>query len=344
MYPARYNKVEKKSLTCIVDGQALLKVAYHGASNLFNSKGQHIGGLFQFFSILRKIVKENQVNEIIVFWDGKLSGKLRHNIYPDYKQQESRKKSYNPGEHIKDENLEFQKLRIKQYLEELSIKQFEDEIVEADDCIGYFILNKNENQNILIATGDRDLCQFINDDVSVYLLDKKRVFDINNYDQYFQYNIRNLKLIKIIAGDPSDNIKGIKGIGEETLLELFPELDQKECTLSEILNHARQLSIDKKGKSKRIENILNRTTVGIQGDMIYEINEKLINLSAPLLTEECLLNLNTFIESTIDPEGREIKNLLNMMMEDEFLKEIPGNSEGFVEYLRPFLRLIQKQN
>ena len=78
--------------------------------------------------------------------------------------------------------------------------------------------------------------------------------------------------------------------------------------------------------------------------MIYEINEKLINLYAPLLSEKCLVDLTTFIETPLDPEGRDVKNLLNMMMDDEFLKEIPGNSEAFIEYLRPFLRLNSINN
>ena len=336
MYPPRKKKTKYK-LTCIIDGTALLKVAYHGASNLYNSKGVHIGGLFQFFSIMRKVIRENNVDSIVVFWDGKLSGKLRHNIYPEYKQ--NRKKDYRDGIKDIDAELEYQKIRIRQYLEELSIKQFEDEVVEADDCIAYYILNRSEEERILICTGDRDLCQLIDQDVSVYLFDKKRVVSIDNYQTVFEYDIRNLRLIKIIAGDTSDNIKGIEGIGEETLLKLFPELKEKECSVEEIIQRAIEIQETKKTKSKRLKNIIEKNTVGIQGNMIYEINNKLINLTTPLLNEKCLVDLNTFIETPLDPEGREIKNLLHMMMDDEFLKEIPGNSEAFIEYLRPFLKL-----
>jgi DNA polymerase-1 len=339
--PPRHKKTSFK-LTCIVDGNALLKVAYHGASGLYNSHGVHIGGLYQFMSILRKIVKENDVKQIVVFWDGKLSGKLRHNIYPEYKQ--NRKKNYDENFEKIDAELEYQKIRIKQYLEELSIKQFEDEIVEADDCIAYYVLNREEDEKILICTGDRDLCQLMSEHVSIYLFDRKRIYNIDNYDEYFDYHIKNLKLIKIIVGDTSDNIKGIDGIGEDTLLKLFPELKERECSLDEILEKAKILQSEKKNKSKRLQNIIEGNTVGIQGNMVYEVNEKLINLYAPLLNEKCLVNLITFIETPLDPEGREIKNLLNMMMDDEFLKEIPGNAEAFIEYLRPFLRLKNTNN
>ena len=336
-YPPRKNKTIKYTTTCIIDGTALLKLAYHGAKNLYNSKGQHIGGLFQFFSITRKVIKEYNVNSLIVFWDGKFSGKLRHNIYPEYKQ--NRKKDYNNEIRDIDEELEYQKIRIKQYLEELSIKQFEDDVVEADDCIAYYVMNKPNNEKIIICTGDRDLCQLIDTNISVYLFDKKRIVDIENYNSVFDYHIRNLKLIKIIAGDSSDNIKGIERIGEDTLLKLFPELKEKECTVDEIVDKAKVLQEGKKSKSKVLQNLIDKNTIGIQGNMIYEINNKLINLSTPLLTEKCLVDLYTFIETPLDPEGREIKNLLNMMMDDEFLKEIPGNSEAFIDYLRPFIHL-----
>jgi DNA polymerase-1 len=253
MYPPRKKKTKYK-LTCIIDGTALLKVAYHGASNLYNSKGVHIGGLFQFFSIMRKVIKENNVTNIVVFWDGELSGKLRHNIYPEYKQ--NRKKDYRNGLKDIDEELEYQKIRIKQYLEELSIKQFEDEVVEADDCIAYYILNRSDDERILICTGDRDLCQLIEQDVSVYLFDKKRIASIDNYNFVFEYDIRNLRLIKIIAGDTSDNIKGIEKIGPKkaekiltgcvTEQELFNAVREAYSNDEEFLMNGRVLWIRRK--------------------------------------------------------------------------------------------------
>jgi 5'-3' exonuclease len=74
--PPRYkDKVDcKKSETLIVDGNALLNVAYHGAKNLYNSDGNHIGGIYQFFTILRKIILDQEPNKLFIFWDGKLNG------------------------------------------------------------------------------------------------------------------------------------------------------------------------------------------------------------------------------------------------------------------------------
>ena len=50
-------------------------------------------------------------DKVYVFWDGKLSGKLRYDIYPDYKS--NRHKDYYLGTVIQDENLIKQKIRIQ---------------------------------------------------------------------------------------------------------------------------------------------------------------------------------------------------------------------------------------
>ena len=73
-------------------------------------------------------------------------------------------------------------------------------------------------------SNDRDLCQLIDDNVSVYVINLKRIVTKENYLKHFNHLPSNLKLIKIISGDTSDNIKGIKGISEKTLLTFFRTL------------------------------------------------------------------------------------------------------------------------
>ena len=98
--------------TLLVDGDALIKTAYHGASNLYYN-GEHIGGLFQFFSLLRKVITENRFDRVFIFWDGQFSGRLRYDIYPEYKQNRD-KDFYNQSE-PKDPDLFIQKERVKLY-------------------------------------------------------------------------------------------------------------------------------------------------------------------------------------------------------------------------------------
>tara|TARA_Y100000385_G_scaffold199225_1_gene206318 strand:- start:1471 stop:2514 length:1044 start_codon:yes stop_codon:yes gene_type:complete len=326
--------------TLLVDGDALIKTAYHGASNLYYN-GEHIGGLFQFFSLLRKVITENRFDRVFIFWDGQFSGRLRYDIYPEYKQNRD-KDFYNQSE-PKEPELFIQKERVKLYAEELFLRQYEDEVCEADDCIAYYCNQVKEDEKIVILTNDRDMCQLIGDRVAIYVLNKRKIVSKNNYKEYFDHHQENSALIKIITGDASDNIKGVKGVKEKTLLKYFPELADKKLTLDEIFNKIETIQSERKKRLKTLDNILNGVTDGSQKERLFEINKKIINLKKPIITEECVENLETIIESPVDPEDRNTKNVLKMMLEDGFVMAIPGGRDGYIEYLRPFLSIIKKE-
>lgn len=341
--PPRYKDKAEIDLpkTIIVDGNALLNVAYHGAKNLYNSDGNHIGGLYQFFTILRKILLDQEPNKLFIFWDGKFSGKLRYQIYPEYKS--NRDKNYEYEVASDDPIREIQKIRIKQYAEEIFIRQYEDDIVEADDCIAYYCNTMSPYEKITICTGDKDLCQLIDNNVRIYYLSKKKFITKENYLSVFDHHHENATLVKVITGDSSDNIKGVKGVQEKTLLKLIPEIVSKKVTLSEIFTILKEEQSQRKKPLKVIDNILNGVTDGIQGKNLYEINNKIINLKEPLLTEKVINDINDLIDYPINPDGRDNKNLFRMMNEDKFFNEIPGREDGYIEYMRPFLKLIKKE-
>jgi|TARA_R110000803_G_scaffold55379_5_gene112300 5'-3' exonuclease len=331
---------KKFNHTLLVDGDALIKTAYHGASNLYY-KDTHIGGLFQFFSLLRKVITTNRFDKVFIFWDGPFSGRLRHEIYNEYKANRD-KDFYNVTE-PKDLSLFLQKERVKAYAEELFIRQYEDEVCEADDCIGYYCSQIKDDEKVVILTNDRDMCQLIDDRVAIYILNKRTIVSKYNYGEYFDHHQSNSALIKIITGDSSDNIKGVKGVKEKTLLKYFPELSEKKLTLGEIFIKINGIQNDRKTRLKTLDNILNGVTTGVQGERLYEINERIINLTDPIMTENCKDNVDNIIESPIDPEDRNTKNVLSMMIEDGFVMAIPGGRDGYIEYLRPFLSIIKKE-
>ena len=78
-------KLEKNINILLVDGNSLFKRSILGAKNVFNRDGIHIGGIYQFITVLRKLIDENLYHHVFVFWDGELSGQLRYNLYKDYK-------------------------------------------------------------------------------------------------------------------------------------------------------------------------------------------------------------------------------------------------------------------
>ena len=335
--PSKKKRIQR---TLLVDGDSLLKTAYHGAKNLYY-KETHIGGIFQFLTMVRKMLNEYKFDRVYVFWDGQFSGRLRYDIYKDYKS--NRDKDFYNEQPPSEIDLYLQKERLYSYLEELFIRQYRDDIVEADDSIGYYVNNMSEDERVVIMTRDRDICQLINERVSVYDLNLKKIVTEENYLVDFDHHPSNLKLIKMITGDVSDNIKGIVGVSEKTLVKFFPEIMEKTLTLGYIFSKIEEIQKERKTRLKTLDNILNKVTKGSQKEMIYEVNEKLIDLSNPLLTEESKTDLDYLFSTTMDPEGRDTKNVINMMIEDGLMWAIPGGREGYINFLQPFLSIIKKE-
>lgn len=336
--PNRKTKTFQKTL--IVDGDSLIKTAYHGAKDLYY-KDTHIGGIFQFLTMIRKLINEYKFDKVYVFWDGQFSGRLRYDIYEDYKS--NRDKDFYNDQPPSEIELYLQKERVKFYCEELFIRQYSDDIVEADDLIGYYIKNISDDEKVVIMTNDRDMCQLIGERVGIYVINLKRIVTKDNYLEHFNHHYTNLKLIKIISGDVSDNIKGITGVSEKTLLKFFPEIKEKTLTLEYIFSKIKDIQKDRKSNLKSLDNIINKVTKGKQKENIFEINQKIIDLSNPIITENTKSDLDYLMSTTIDPEGREIKNVIKMMMEDGLMMAIPGGQDGYLNFLQPFLSLIKKE-
>jgi 5'-3' exonuclease len=322
---------KEKIKTLLVDGNVLMKRSYNGAKNLFY-KEQHIGGIFQFYTTLRKLLIEQSVDKIVVMWDGERSGYLRLTYYPEYKN--NRPKFF-------DQNYELQKLKVKSYAEELFIRQYEHPDCESDDLIAFYCLNKNKNEEVLIYSNDRDLCQLISEDVTLYLADKKTIVGIGNYNWYFNHHFQNSSLVKIIEGCSTDNIKGVDGVNENTLITYFPEIRDRKVTLEDIIEKSKILKEEK--KLKIFDSIIEGRTKGSHNGDLYSINKKIIDLSEPLLTEEAKEEVLNLINLPLNPEGRDYKNVLKMMFDDGIIYSLPGGENGYVNFLEPFIKLSKKE-
>lgn len=342
--PPKNGEIRQKTKnTLLVDGNALFKSGYFGAKGEYNYKGQHIGGIYQFITMLRKLLSENIYHRVYVFWDGNFSGKLRYEIYNPYKS--GRGKDYINGTQPIDEEEVRERRVVMQYLEDLFIRQLKDEVVESDDFIAYYCLNKKPNEKVTICTNDSDMAQLISEDVRIYFIHLKNYVDTNNFSSYFCYNIENAALVKSMVGDNADTIKGIKKLGEDTLVKYFPELKEKKVSLTQIIERAKEIQQERKDQKKKplavLDNIINGTTDSVLGDKIYEINYKLVDLKNPFMTKDGARELELLIEGDLDPEGRSLKNVLSYMEKDG-IKKLIGESR-YENYLIPFKELINRE-
>lgn len=324
--------------TLIVDGNNLFKIGFHGVRDFYHN-GKHVGGVWHFLNTIRRFIDEYNFDKVVVFWDGDSNSSSRKLIYPQYK--EHRRNDMNE---FKQDSFNEQKERVKQYLEEMFVRQVLVDKNEADDLIAYYC-QISENENKTIFSGDKDLTQLISDKVSIYSPNSKRFYKNGDIIKLHEIEVPhdNVKTCKILIGDKSDNIDGIYFLGEKTLIKLFPEILDQKVTISDILTKAEGLLKEDK-ENKILQNLLSgKTKSGIFGEEFFTINEKIVDLSNPLITDDAKELVELYYRETLDPDGRGYKNLIKMMMEDGFFKFLPKGDDNWVYFLTPFLKLTRKE-
>jgi 5'-3' exonuclease len=324
--------------TLIVDGNNLFKIGFHGVKDFYHN-GKHVGGVWHFLNTIRKFIDEYNFDKVVVFWDGDSNSSSRKIIYPQYK--EHRRNDMNE---FKQDSFNEQKERIKQYLEEMFVRQVLVDNNEADDLIAYYC-QISENEHKTIFSGDKDLTQLISDKVTIYSPNSKKFYKNGDIIKLHDIEVPhdNVKTCKVLMGDKSDNIDGIYFLGEKTLIKLFPEILDQKVTITDILTKAEDL-LKEDRENKILQNLLSgKTKSGIFGEEFFTINEKIVDLSNPLITEDAKELVELYYRESLDPDGRGYKNLIKMMMNDGFFKFLPKGDNAWVYFLTPFLKLTRKE-
>lgn len=372
----KQNKPEicKKTFnTLLVDGSNILELSSRGDDKK-SSDGKPIGGIFQFFLQLKLLLKKGNFRYVYVFWDGDRSGQLRYNECKSYKA--NRDKEYvdeNLSDYMKEVNKRisnmysyfrkkqdpvklaekkkqkdvfyWQRGIVMEMLEELFVRQCICDETEADDLIGYYVTHKKSNERIVIASNDRDLTQLISDDVIVYVQSLKQFINTKNHTDIMGYNYQNVVLKKILCGDSSDNIKGVKGFGEKTLFKNFNEIKERKVTLREVVDKAEKINHERVVNHKQplqwAYNIEHGITEGCQGNKLYEINQKIIDLKNPLMPEEAKREMEVLMYAPIDPLDRRMENLYNLIL--KYNIDDLKDTTTFGNFFSEFMYLIDKE-
>ena len=324
--------------TLVIDANNLLKIGFHGVKGYFNGV-EHVGGIWHFLNTTRRFIEEGNFDKVIVAWDGVTSASQRRLFYPNYKLNRKA-----PSEEILEESFNKQKQRVKQYLEEMFVRQIEFENSEADDLIAYYCqISKDEQKTIF--SGDRDLTQLISDEVTIYSPNTKKYYKKGDMIKLKEIEIPhyNVKTFKILSGDKSDNINGIYYFGEKTFVKLFPEILETELSFTDILTKGEELLKEQKENTVLKNLLTGKTKEGVFGDEFFVINKKIVDLSEPLISDEGKELVKSYYSESLDPDGRGYKNLIRMMMEDGLFKYLPKNDDAWVYFLKPFLKLTRKE-
>ena len=234
----------------LIDGFSLLFRAYFATAysgNLMrNSKGVHTNMIFGFANMMKQVLKKDFTHILVAFdSEGKT---FRHDDYKEYKAG----RSETPAELIEQIPL------AKDYVTRLGISQFEQTRLEADDIIGTLAIQAaNEGFKVDIFTGDKDLLQLVNDQITVNIT-KKGISELDAYDpalvqEKMEVPPRLITDLKGLMGDSSDNLPGIQGVGPKTAVKLLNEYG----SIEEVLSHADQI------KGKLGENLVTHKDMGL---------------------------------------------------------------------------------
>ena len=216
MTKEKQKKEKRNKRLVLLDAHAILHRAYHALPDFATSKGEPTGALYGLVTMVLKIISDLKPDYIVACYDLP-KPTYRHEVYEGYKS----------GRAKTDDALVAQLESSKELCEALNIPIYSKEGFEADDMLGTITEHlKKEDVDIIIASGDMDTLQLVDDEkVQVYTL-KKGINDTILYSEdavkeRFGFGPKLLPDYKGLRGDPSDNIIGIQGIGEKTATELI---------------------------------------------------------------------------------------------------------------------------
>ena len=201
----------------ILDGNSVINRAYFGVRPLTNREGLYTHAIYGFLNILEKLEKEEQPDAVCVAFD--LHGPtFRHLKYEGYK----------ATRHGMPEELRMQMPVMKDVLHAMNIPIYECQGWEADDVIGTVgRICSNNGWECVIATGDRDSLQLIDENVHVKLVISKpgqttaTLYTEGKFREEYGFEPKKMVDLKALMGDSSDNIPGVAGVGPKTATELL---------------------------------------------------------------------------------------------------------------------------
>lgn len=276
----------------VVDGNSILNRAFYGIRLLTTKDGQFTNAIYGFLTMLLKIQEDVTPDAVAIAFDLK-APTFRHKAYDGYK---SNRKGM-------PEELHQQLQPLKDLLTLLGYTIITKEGYEADDILGTLSHTcKVNGDECVLATGDRDSLQLINDKVTVRLASTKGgkanaiLYDEKKIMDDYGVTPRQLIEIKAIQGDSSDCIPGVPGIGPKgagDLIQRFNNLDYIYENLDTIdIKDGMRKKLRENKNSAYMSRMLGEIKLDIPIDT--DINHYLVNCTQPDEASRMMAKLELF--------------------------------------------------
>jgi len=219
----------KQPQLILIDGSSYLYRAFYvpQLKRMQTTSGQPTGAVFGVVNMIKSLASEYPDSNIVAIFDAK--GKnFRHELYQNYK-------ANRPS--MPDE-LRSQIDYVYTAVKALGLPLVAVPGVEADDVIGTYAKQASRaGQTVLVASGDKDLAQIVNDKVNLIDTMKKVIMDEAGVLEKF--GVRPDQIIDYLAlmGDTSDNIPGVPKVGPKTAVKWLAEYE----TLDAVIENAEKI-------------------------------------------------------------------------------------------------------
>jgi DNA polymerase I len=211
----------------LIDTYGLVYRAFFALPALTTTRGVPINAAYGFTMMMNKIIAEEKPTHVIAAFDkGRPAARLA--LYADYKAQRQET----------PDDLRSQFALVRKILATYGIPIVEVDGEEADDVIATLARKaEDQDQNVLVVTGDLDLLQIVDQRTTV-LTTRRGITDLGRYDAEavrarFELEPRQLPDYRGLKGDPSDNLPGIPGVGEKTAIKLIKAAGSLDALLAD---------------------------------------------------------------------------------------------------------------
>ncbi len=211
----------------LVDGSSYLYRAFHAMPDLRNAEGAPTGAIYGMINMLRRLRQDYAAAYIACVFDAK--GKtFRDDLYPEYKATRA----------SMPEDLAKQIEPIHQAVRALGWPILMVEGVEADDVIGTLSVQATAaGLSTVISTGDKDLAQLVNDQVTLINTMSNEKLDREGVIGKFGVPPERIVDYLTLVGDTVDNVPGVEKVGPKTAVKWLTQFG----SLDGVISHAGEI-------------------------------------------------------------------------------------------------------
>jgi DNA polymerase-1 len=217
-------------ILAVLDGHALFHRSFHAfPEEMSTGAGVPVNAVFGFTRMLLDVYRIIRPDYLVMTFD-RPTPTFRHKAYVPYK-------AHRPS---LPDGMRAQFKSVREVVEAFDMPIFEVDGFEADDLIGTLARQATAKRaRTVIATGDLDTLQLVNDWVRVTFARTPRrgefdYFDVPAIIARYGFGPEHIVDYKSLVGDTSDNIPGVPGVGAKTATKLIQEYGPLEDILAHL--------------------------------------------------------------------------------------------------------------